>query len=69
MSLSFQTKIDLFQVFEGHCGYCGEKLAFDKMTIDHIFPRCFGGGDGFDNLICCCKRFDCPLTTFKERFP
>lgn len=55
LSLSFQTKIDLFQVFEGRCGYCGEKLAFDKMTIDHIFPRCFGGDDGFDNLICCCK--------------
>ncbi len=27
-----------------------------KATVDHIVPRCFGGGDELDNLRCLCHR-------------
>lgn len=37
---------------EKQCRYCMEALA---TTLDHIFPRCFGGKSTFDNLVGACK--------------
>jgi hypothetical protein len=34
------------------CVYCGNE---QNVSIDHLFPRHFGGTDSSDNLVCCCK--------------
>jgi 5-methylcytosine-specific restriction endonuclease McrA len=34
------------------CQYCGS--ADRKMTIDHVIPRKFGGGETWENLVCAC---------------
>ena len=34
------------------CNYCG---CSEKLSLDHIFPRKFGGKDDADNLILACK--------------
>lgn len=34
------------------CVYCGRE---QDLSIDHLFPRHFGGSDSSDNLVCCCK--------------
>ena len=34
------------------CSYCG---SIDKLSLDHIFPRRYGGTDTGDNLIYACK--------------
>lgn len=35
------------------CGYCGDQKA---NTVDHIVPKCKGGGTTFSNLIACCLK-------------
>lgn len=39
---------------DGHqCGYCESKK---DLTLDHIIPKCKGGGNTWDNLVTCCKK-------------
>ena len=35
-------KIDrqaVYDKYDGHCAYCGEKIAFKAMQVDHIIPK------------------------------
>lgn len=36
------------------CGYCGERIAEDQVTLDHIVPVSRGGTDRQDNMILSC---------------
>ena len=36
------------------CLYCGKELLSNKRTLDHMYPRYFGGVSITDNLIPCC---------------
>lgn len=36
-----------------YCNYCG---SVEKLTLDHIFPRKFGGKDDAENLIFACMK-------------
>lgn len=35
------------------CAYCG--ASGKRLTVDHIVPRCRGGGNDFDNCVACCQ--------------
>ena len=38
---------------DGHrCQYCARRSV--PMTIDHVMPKERGGGDTWENLVCCC---------------
>lgn len=37
------------------CYYCGKKLSAKNGTLDHKYPRCFGGISVPENLEPCCK--------------
>lgn len=38
------------------CHYCGKRLYWFGMTLDHVVPRAAGGSDDLSNLVlCCCK--------------
>lgn len=39
----------------GACYYCGEKVGFKNLTMDHIIPLARGGRSTKDNLVPCCK--------------
>jgi len=41
------------------CQYCGIDLCDKTATVDHIVPRCKGGGSTWVNLVAACK--DCNL--------
>jgi len=41
----------------GACYYCGRKVGFANLTMDHIIPLSRGGRSTKDNLVPCCK--DC----------
>jgi 5-methylcytosine-specific restriction endonuclease McrA len=41
------------------CQYCGIELCDKTATLDHIVPRCKGGGHTWVNLVAACK--DCNL--------
>lgn len=38
------------------CQYCDKKLVGEQITIDHIIPKCQGGGTSFTNCVVCCKK-------------
>ena len=39
----------------GTCWYCGERVGFKNLTMDHIIPLSRGGRSTKDNLVPCCK--------------
>ena len=39
--------------FDCTCVYCGETYDINELTLDHVHPRCRGGGDA-NNLVCAC---------------
>lgn len=41
----------------GCCWYCGEKVGYANLTMDHITPLAQGGRSTKNNLVPCCK--DC----------
>lgn len=46
---------DIYNKYDGHCAYCGKKIEFDDMTIDHIVPTSKGGANTLDNTIPSCQ--------------
>jgi 5-methylcytosine-specific restriction endonuclease McrA len=36
------------------CQYCGQRFSTQELTIDHVVPRRLGGGNSWQNLVCCC---------------
>lgn len=36
------------------CQYCGKKFATRELNLDHVVPRCQGGGSTWSNLVCSC---------------
>lgn len=49
----FPTKSLIHKRDDFQCQYCG---AYRNLTIDHVIPKSKGGGDTWDNLVCCCYR-------------
>lgn len=39
------------------CQYCGEKIDYDRTTVEHILPRSRGGPTTWENCVAACK--DC----------
>lgn len=39
----------------GTCYYCGRKVGFRNLTMDHIIPLSRGGRSTRNNLVPCCK--------------
>lgn len=39
----------------GHCAYCGCKLAYNEMQIDHVTPLHNGGEDTESNMLPACR--------------
>ena len=46
---------DVYNKYDGHCAYCGRKIEFDDMTIDHIVPSSKGGANTLENTIPSCQ--------------
>jgi 5-methylcytosine-specific restriction endonuclease McrA len=46
---------DIYNKYKGHCAYCGKKIEYDDMTIDHIAPLSKGGSNDLANTIPSCQ--------------
>lgn len=38
------------------CQYCGRKFSSSELSLDHVVPRAQGGGDSWENVVCCCVK-------------
>ncbi len=36
------------------CQYCGRKATYAELSIDHVLPRCRGGGTTWRNVVTAC---------------
>jgi 5-methylcytosine-specific restriction endonuclease McrA len=68
---------EVYNKYEGHCGYCGKEITIKQMQVDHIKPlyrndkvttlEVWGverGSDNFDNLMPSCARCNRWKSTF-----
>lgn len=39
MAISKTKRKQVYAKFNGHCAYCGEKIEYSHMQVDHIIPR------------------------------
>ena len=46
---------DIYNKYNGHCAYCGKKIEYDDMTIDHLTAQSKGGTNELDNTIPSCQ--------------
>jgi hypothetical protein len=46
---------NIWKKTNGRCAYCGCKLIYREMTIDHIKPLILGGGNEDENLLPACR--------------
>lgn len=37
------------------CQYCGKKLTYSDLTLDHVYPKSRLGPDIWENIVTCCK--------------
>lgn len=45
----------IYDMFDGHCAYCGYEIDFKDMQVDHIEPLELGGADEIDNMFPSCR--------------
>lgn len=38
MPISKKVREDVYKKYEGHCAYCGRKIAYKDMQVDHFMP-------------------------------
>lgn len=52
----------VYKKFDGHCSYCGRKIAYSDMQVDHLKPLChfyfsdLSIANSFENLMPSCRR-------------
>jgi 5-methylcytosine-specific restriction endonuclease McrA len=50
------TRRNLMLRDEHQCQYCGRRPNVRDLNLDHVLPRCRGGGDSWENLVVSCRQ-------------
>ncbi|WP_133965165.1 HNH endonuclease [Eubacterium limosum] len=53
--LSKDERMRILNMFDGHCAYCGCKIEYNEMQIDHVIPLRRGGADTVENMLPACR--------------
>lgn len=49
-------RAQIYAKYDGHCAYCGRKITFKDMDVDHIKPKSRGGSSELSNLNPSCRQ-------------
>ena len=52
---SKEERKQIYDMFGGHCAYCGCEITLQQMQADHIEPLELGGADELSNLYPSCR--------------
>lgn len=52
---SKEERKQIYDMFDGHCAYCGCEITPQQMQADHIEPLELGGADELSNLYPSCR--------------
>lgn len=55
MAISKDIRQKVYDMYNGHCAYCGCELELKDMQIDHIIPKYLGGEDDIVNYRPSCR--------------
>jgi hypothetical protein len=51
-----ETRQVVYNKYGGHCAYCGKKLTYREMQVDHVFSVCNNGeNNDIGNLMPACR--------------
>ena len=53
--LSAKERNDFYKMYGGRCAYCGVKITFRGMQIDHKIPLAINGEDTKENMLPACR--------------
>lgn len=53
--LSAKERKKVFDTYKGHCAYCGTKITFRSMQIDHKKPLMLNSSDTLENMLPACR--------------
>lgn len=53
--LSAKERKQVFDMYNGHCAYCGTEITFRGMQVDHKQPLRIGGEDALENMFPACR--------------
>lgn len=45
----------VYEKYDGHCAYCGKKIKYNDMQVDHKIPLRLGGADDMSNYMPACR--------------
>ena len=48
------TRNNIFERDKETCQYCSKRLPREKLNLDHVIPRDFGGKTTWENIVCSC---------------
>lgn len=63
-----ETRQKVYEKYNGHCAYCGKKIKYSEMQVDHLIPVCLAESynvfrnvdpavvDAEENLMPACRR-------------
>lgn len=57
--ISKETRTKVYEKYGGRCAYCGKKIEYKDMQVDHLIPLgsyTQNGTDDFENLMPACRR-------------
>ncbi|HLU47773.1 MAG TPA: HNH endonuclease [Planctomycetota bacterium] len=50
------TRRNLYRRDRHRCQYCGKRVTFDEVSVDHVIPRSLGGETSWRNCVVACRR-------------
>lgn len=53
--LSQAERLAVYNMFDGHCAYCGKPISYKEMQVDHIEPVYKDGENVMDNYFPSCR--------------
>ena len=53
--LNYTERQKIYDKCHGHCAYCGCKMEYKDMQVDHIIPLHRGGTDTMGNMLPACR--------------
>lgn len=53
--LTKSERMKILKKTDGHCAYCGCRIVYNEMQIDHVVPIYNGGEDTENNMLPACR--------------
>ena len=64
MGVSKKQREQVYKKYNGRCAYCGQKIEYKEMQIDHIKAKYIGGKDEKTNYMPSCRACNFYKATF-----